>query len=174
MAYFLGWLVVAMGLGGTCGYLDPLNAAGSMPLTVTGAIGAVTNAAVIGLLYQSLPPEAERRLWIAGITGAVLALILIVVNWWVGGTVAEGVCRADVGFVTGISFVWVPVGSIIGLGLGIAGLGALATYGLTPGDTVYFDGNVPTQEGISSGTLILGLVTAIVAVVWGRTFPQRR
>jgi len=174
MAWFVGWLAVAMGLGGACGYLDPIGASGSMPVLVTAALGVITNAAAVGLLYQSTPPDAERRLWIAGIVGVLLGLALLGVNWWAGNTWAEGICRADVGFVTGISFAWVPIGSIVGLGLGIVGLGVVSTYGLTPGETVYLDDEGFTHDGITMGSLILGITTVVVALVWGRTFPQRR
>ncbi|MEM6929110.1 MAG: hypothetical protein AAF602_19385, partial [Myxococcota bacterium] len=80
----------------------------------------------------------------------------------------------DVGFVTGLSFVWVPVGSIVGFGLGIIGLGVLSTYGLTPGQTVYLDDTGFTHDGVTMGSLVLGIVTVVVAMIWGRTFPQRR
>jgi len=174
MAWFFGWLLVAMGLGGACGYLDPLGASGSMPVLVTAAIGAITNAAAIGLMYQSLPPDPGRRIQVAGAVGIVLAVVLVGISQWSGNTVAEGICYADVGFASGVSFVWVPVGSIIGLGLGIAGLGALGTYGLTPGQTVYLDDNGFTEDGITMGSLLLGIITVVVAMIWGRTFPQRR
>ena len=174
MAWFFAWLVVGMGLGGACGYMDPLGASGAMPVMVTAALGAIANAAAVGIMYQSLPPEPGRRLWIAGIAGAVLGLVLLGVNWYAGNSWAEGICRADVGFATGLSFVWVPVGSIIGFGLGIAGLGALGTYGLTPGQTVYVDDHGLTHDGVTMGSLILAIVTVVVAMVWGRTFPQRR
>ncbi len=174
MAWFFGWLAVGMGLGGTCGYLDPLGASGSMPLMVTAAIGAITNAAAVGLMYQSLPPDPGRRLWIAGVAGALLALVLVGVNWYAGNSVAAGVCRADVGFVTGVAFTWVPIGSIVGFGLGIVGLGVVGTYGLTPDQTTYLDDQGLTRDGVTMGTLILGIVTVVVAMVWGRTFPQRR
>lgn len=174
MAWLFGWLLVAMGLGGTCGYLDPLGASGSMPLTVTAAVGAIANAAAVGLMYQSLPPEPGRRLWIAGVAGVVLGLLLFGINYWAGNSWAEGICRADVGFVSGVSFVWVPIGSIVGFGLGIAGLGALGTYGLTPGQTVYLDDKGFTTEGVTMGSVILGIVTVVFAMLWGRIFPQRR